>query len=145
MNPDTMKTENETARAVADLVAAHFCVTYEELISKRRFQYLTKPRRIIFTILYKELHWGFTKIGAMFKRDHATIIHLLKTQRNLMWAYKDVKGEYETLRDKALAQFHEIANYGAINARLLNVFRPIIISDLAPVSCVWTHLKGVSI
>ena len=72
----------------ANEVINHVCKLYgielSELMSKSRLRELVEPRQILFYILHKKLNIPCQKVGAMFGKNHATVLHGAKNIKNWM-------------------------------------------------------------
>jgi chromosomal replication initiation ATPase DnaA len=62
-----------------DNIIADVCQVYDielaDLMSKKRFRILVEPRQILFYILHKKLNIPCTRVGAMFNKNHATVLY----------------------------------------------------------------------
>lgn len=56
------------------VAAKHVC-TLEEAVSPSRTQAFVDARHELWAILQATGHWSYPRIGALFGRDHASIIH----------------------------------------------------------------------
>ena len=65
-----------TPKIIIDIVADHFGITYEDIISKRRNSELVQPRQICMYLCRKLTDESLQSIGkALGKKDHTTVIH----------------------------------------------------------------------
>lgn len=67
---------------LATLIADHFGVTIYELKSNCRKTNITIARQLYMTILRLTTNKTLTKIGAVVNRNHATVLHAIKTVKN---------------------------------------------------------------
>jgi chromosomal replication initiation ATPase DnaA len=72
-------------------------VTLGDMICKCRKKYLCEPRQIIMALLFLNYGWTLDKIGDMFGKNHATVIHsanlvktLSETDRTYRTKLKDI-------------------------------------------------------
>lgn len=59
---------------------AGFCVDLKDLLSHRRYAHLVRIRRLSSWRLRTYNRWSFPRIAAVFKRDHASIMHLVELE-----------------------------------------------------------------
>ena len=65
-----------TPKLIIDIVADHFGITYEDIISKRRNSEFVQPRQICMYLCRKLTDESLQNIGkALGKKDHTTVIH----------------------------------------------------------------------
>jgi len=64
---------------IALIVARHFNVWHEAMRHKTRRRDITKARQISMYLLKKHTTKSAVQIGEMFNRDHATVLHAIKT------------------------------------------------------------------
>lgn len=83
---------------VLKTVCKHFSVTLVQLKSKRRDRLIAWPRQLAMHYLF--FHCGINKvqIGKMFNRDHTTVIHSLRTIRDLMKTDPKIVDEVHEVR-----------------------------------------------
>ncbi|MCL1843045.1 MAG: chromosomal replication initiator protein DnaA [Defluviitaleaceae bacterium] len=60
---------------IRHMVASHFKLTAEDLISRKRTQTVVTPRQIAMYLCRKILDVSLPDIGKFFNRDHTTVIH----------------------------------------------------------------------
>ena len=72
------------AGIIIRIFVEHSKFTYDELVSKRRFQDVANERQILMWILRKSLEASNPRIGTLMGgRDHSTVIHAIrKVQAN---------------------------------------------------------------
>jgi chromosomal replication initiation ATPase DnaA len=63
---------------LVERVARNFNLLPEEVISKRRDRAFVRARQVIYTKLISE-GYSFAAVGRMFRRDHTTVLHALKS------------------------------------------------------------------
>ena len=61
--------------AVCEVVCAHYRISHQELMQPVRDQRLVLARQVAWFLLRKHYSLSFPAIGAMFGKDHTTIIH----------------------------------------------------------------------
>src|SRR5690349_7933008 len=57
------------------IVARHYGLTREELMSRRRLRRLAYPRAVAMTLCRELTDASLPRIGRSFRKDHTTIIH----------------------------------------------------------------------
>tara|TARA_R100000234_G_C4966881_1_gene164346 strand:+ start:515 stop:958 length:444 start_codon:yes stop_codon:yes gene_type:complete len=87
-------------------------ITLTQLFHKSRRRELVEHRMTLAYILRKSLGMTYQEIGRALKKNHATIINLVKNMENFISVYPDIKDLYgiaeETLLDhkKYLIEFY---------------------------------------
>ena len=70
------KTRQITPQRIQEIVAAHFRIKIDDLVSKRRTRNVTVPRQLAMYLCREMTDWSLPKIGEFFGgRDHTTVIH----------------------------------------------------------------------
>ena len=70
------KTNRVTPQRIQEIVAMHFRIKIDDLISKRRTRNVTVPRQLAMYLCREMTDWSLPKIGEIFGgRDHTTVIH----------------------------------------------------------------------
>ena len=70
------KTTQITPQRIQEIVAAHFRIKIDDLVSKRRTRNVTIPRQLAMFLCREMTDWSLPKIGEFFGgRDHTTVIH----------------------------------------------------------------------
>jgi len=76
--PCFMTPKNEmkvrSANVIED-VCNVYGIQLADLMSKRRHRILVEPRQVLFYILHKRMNIPCQKVGAMFNKNHATVLH----------------------------------------------------------------------
>lgn len=62
----------------------------------RKREYV-EARYLVWTMLYRKYKWGQAKAGALYEKDHATVIHGMKKIDNLMQTDKDFRSKVDGL------------------------------------------------
>ena len=77
----------ETFNKILYVVAKHFNVSTEEVMSRRRLAYMVKPRAVIINYILEHYQISTPKLGMFFNYDHSTIIHYRrqKVKQSGMW------------------------------------------------------------
>lgn len=75
--------ENRIIKIVSD----HFDVSEEEMKSKSRKLEIVEARHYAMTMLRRNTPMSTIKIGKVFHRDHATVLHAIKTVTNNVSLY----------------------------------------------------------
>jgi len=73
--------------AILYVVAKHFNVSTQEIMSRRRLAYMVKPRAVIINYILEHFQISTPKLGNFFNYDHSTIIHYRrqKVKQSGMW------------------------------------------------------------
>ena len=70
------KTRQITPQRIQEIVASHFRIKIDDLVSKRRTRNVTVPRQLAMYLCREMTDWSLPKIGEFFGgRDHTTVIH----------------------------------------------------------------------
>ena len=70
------KTTQITPQRIQEVVASHFRIKIDDLVSKRRTRNVTIPRQLAMFLCREMTDWSLPKIGEFFGgRDHTTVIH----------------------------------------------------------------------
>ena len=77
----------ETFNKILYVVASHFNVSTEEIMSRRRLAYMVKPRAVIINYILEHFQISTPKLGMFFNYDHSTIIHYRrqKVKQSGLW------------------------------------------------------------
>ena len=77
----------ETFNKILYVVASHFNVSTEEVMSRRRLAYMVKPRAVIINYILEHYQISTPKLGMFFNYDHSTIIHYRrqKVKQSGLW------------------------------------------------------------
>ncbi|MCR5767525.1 MAG: chromosomal replication initiator protein DnaA [Lachnospiraceae bacterium] len=67
-----------TPEFIIEVVAEHYKISVEEIMSQKRDKQISVPRQIAMYICRKYTGLSQTEIADAFKRDHATVIHAIK-------------------------------------------------------------------
>jgi chromosomal replication initiator protein len=89
-----------SAEDVLQKICEYFKINYGALIKKDRKRELVEIRMFCAQVLYHDSSLGMTlsAIGQLLgKKDHTTIIHLLRKCETLFSVYSDVKEKLENL------------------------------------------------
>ena len=78
-----------------DNIIADVCEVYgielADLMSKARHRILVEPRQVLFYILHKKLNIPSVKVGKMFNKNHATVLHGANNIKTFMENEKDLR------------------------------------------------------
>lgn len=95
------KRGKEFIRIVIEKVRNYYFLTEDEFFSKSRKQRVTIPRFIAMTLLYekkKEFDFNTTKIGEIFKKDHTSVSHAIKTIKNQVEIMKCLRSDVDNIK-----------------------------------------------
>ena len=88
---------------IQNLVAAHFNLNIQELLSPRRSRSLARPRQIAMYLAKQHTTNSLPDIGRKFSnRDHTTVIHAVKKIDELLKKDNDIRESVATLKKKLL-------------------------------------------
>ena len=88
---------------IQNLVAAHFNLNIQELLSPRRSRSLARPRQIAMYLAKQHTTNSLPDLGRKFSnRDHTTVIHAVKKIDELLKKDNDIRESVATLRKKIL-------------------------------------------
>jgi len=88
---------------IQNLVASHFNLNIQELLSPRRSRSLARPRQIAMYLAKQHTTNSLPDIGRKFSnRDHTTVIHADKKIDELLKKDNDIRESVATLRKKIL-------------------------------------------
>ena len=86
-------------------------VKEEELKSKSRIRKNSDARKMFFNYLRENTSYSLTELGSLLNRDHATVIHCVKTNK----IYCDTDKAYRENYEKIKNEFNnKIINYSLI-------------------------------
>lgn len=88
-------------RAV-QIICAHYNVKKSEMLSRDRHRYLVDPRHLIHHFLRKHTKLSLHRIGFMTMRDHATVMHSMKTVKNWMESDPDFRDRVHIIQKDVL-------------------------------------------
>lgn len=81
------------------VVARHYCVTRQELVSNRRTRVIVKPRQIAMFLAKTMTPRSFPEIGRRFGgRDHTTVLHAVRKIEDLLDQDSKLSQEVELLK-----------------------------------------------
>jgi len=88
---------------IQNLVASHFNLNIQELLSPRRSRSLARPRQIAMYLAKQHTTNSLPDIGRKFSnRDHTTVIHAVKKIDELLKKDNDIRDSVATLKKKLL-------------------------------------------
>ena len=96
----------ETFNKILYVVASHFNVSTEEVMSRRRLAYMVKPRAVIINYILEHFQISTPKLGTFFNYDHSTIIHYRRQKVKQLGLWKPLEfiwKDYEIIK-KELAK-----------------------------------------
>lgn len=99
----SFKTTNVDKEDLLDGLIKRVCkirnISLEQLKSKTRHRNLVESRYIIFYLLVKYCNYGTKEAGAIFGKEHSTVIHARKTIEDLKEFNPTIKENLESLMD----------------------------------------------
>ena len=85
----------DESKIKTDNIIADVCQVYgielADLMSKARHRILVEPRQVLFYILHKKLNIPCVKVGKMFNKNHATVLHGANNILNWMENDKELR------------------------------------------------------
>jgi len=100
---DFIKSSNKSVNveSIQNLVAKHFNLNIQELLSPRRSRSLARPRQIAMYLAKQHTTNSLPDIGRKFSnRDHTTVIHAVKKIDELIKKDNDIKNSVAELKKK---------------------------------------------
>ena len=92
-----------TVESIQNLVASHFHLTIEELLSPRRSRSLARPRQMAMYLAKQLTTNSLPDIGRKFSnRDHTTVIHAVKKIDELIKKDNEIRGSIIEIKKKLL-------------------------------------------
>jgi len=92
-----------TVESIQNLVASHFNLNIEELLSPRRSRSLARPRQIAMYLAKQHTSNSLPDIGRKFSnRDHTTVIHAVKKIDELIKKDSEIKESIIEIKKKLL-------------------------------------------
>ena len=96
-------TKSINVESIQNLVASHFNLSIQELLSQRRSRSLARPRQIAMYLAKQHTTNSLPDIGRKFSnRDHTTVIHAVKKIDELIKKDNDIKQSVFELKKKLL-------------------------------------------
>ena len=102
---DFINTNNKSVNVelIQNLVASHFNLNIQELLSPRRSRSLARPRQIAMYLSKQHTSNSLPDIGRKFSnRDHTTVIHAVKKIEELIKKDNEIKQSVFELKKKLL-------------------------------------------
>ena len=90
-----LRDQTKAAENILSKVAKFYGMTTDEVLGRCRKQELVKARFIAIYFIRNKTEFTLKTIGRMFKRDHASIIHALKTIKQV----QSLHYETDVIRD----------------------------------------------
>ena len=88
-----------TGEGIRALVARHWNVTVDALVSKRRTKEITVPRQVAMYLIREMLDLPLTEIGQLFGgRDHSTVIHSVQKVEQQLGKDEEFRARVEAVR-----------------------------------------------
>jgi hypothetical protein len=107
-----------TVRVIQGIVADHYGMTREQLLSKRRTRDIVRPRQIAIALCRQFTTLSLPRLGQMFgDLDHTTVMHAVKRVAVLEEQNRDLRADLVHLRRVAKARADRLAASAARLAR----------------------------
>lgn len=100
---EQMQKQNKAAQELIfcsqciETVATYFSLPEDYTIDKTRKREYVFARQICMALMLKHTKLTLNRIGEMFNKDHATVLHSQKTISNLCYSSKKIKSEVQEL------------------------------------------------
>ena len=92
--------ETLTPSMLLEIVADHFVVSSDDIISARRDKEIVIPRQVVMYLCRNELNMKQEAIGRLLDKDHSTIIYGLKKIDQLLKTDESLRTTVEVLKKK---------------------------------------------
>ncbi len=86
-----------TPEAICEIVYTFFNVTKEDFFSKKRSREIVQARQVSMYLCKKHTNLSLKSIGEAIERDHATVVHAIKTVTNLIETDKGLRAHIEQI------------------------------------------------
>jgi hypothetical protein len=101
---------------VKEIVCSYFGIDSDSLNYNTRKREVVKCKQISMYLIHKNLNMSLSKIGRHFQKNHATVIHSVKTIKNYLEWDKDLKKEIDELEKLVIFKANAmISNYSIEN------------------------------
>lgn len=98
---ETEKKKKLDVETIQEMVSVQLGISVEDMVSKSRKHEIALARQLAIALTRKLTRMPLKKIGAAFGgRDHATVLHSIKTIENYVFTDPSVKKDYETLYEQ---------------------------------------------
>jgi len=99
-NENKDRTDNEKIDFLFSTMRSEFGLSRADLLSKSRKRELVEYRQISMHILKGYTTLGASAIGRVFKKDHATVLHSIKTVENLLNTDKNFAYKFNSVKQR---------------------------------------------
>lgn len=82
---------------IKKVVAEHYKVKVNELLSKRRSRSIARPRQLAMFLSKELTNHSYPEIGQAFERDHTTVLHACKKMKELLEEDRRLDEDYRHL------------------------------------------------
>lgn len=89
-----------TADTIVDIVAEHFNISRNDILSKKRNAEISQPRQIVMYLCREVLDMPYKSIGRVLSRDHSTVMHGITSVEDEMSAYPEMAKTIDILKKK---------------------------------------------
>ena len=89
-----------TSRTISELVGSQFKVSLDDMRSRSRKRAISFPRQVAMYLCRKHTEETLADIGRVFRRDHSTVMHAIKTISGLSRRDASVSAQLHLLSDK---------------------------------------------
>jgi chromosomal replication initiation ATPase DnaA len=105
--------EIQRPRDIINVVCATMDITPQEIKSRTRKHEIVWARQLAMWWLKKIMNLSLTEIGRIFKRNHATVIHAIKTVDNLVETDPNCRKQHRSIKTHL--------NYGMKNIETVRI------------------------
>lgn len=98
------KSPSQALRVAEDVICAEWGIPPARLYEKTRLRQVVEPRQLMFFWMAKNTKETLESIGAVYKKDHATVLHGKRAVENLI----ETNAEYREKFDNCMQQIEEV-------------------------------------
>ncbi len=88
---------------IMKVICEVFHVGMDEIMGRLRQQRIVTARQIAMAMLHRHTMMNKSDIAKMFDRDHTSVLHSLRTVKNLSYVDEDYKQQISTIEELILA------------------------------------------
>jgi chromosomal replication initiation ATPase DnaA len=96
-NATCKKRPEKNRKPIEKIVCDYFCITTDEVKSDSQIREYVWSRDFIWLFKKQTTNKSLRQLGEPYKKDHATVIHGIRTLKNLLETDKLVKEHYNNL------------------------------------------------
>jgi len=88
------------AKIAENVICRNLNILPEEFKSKSRERYIVEARHLYYWLLRKKTNYSLSTLGKMLGKDHATVLHSIKTWDNMLETDVNYRTRTITIRDR---------------------------------------------